>query len=148
MWMQLRAWWYLRFARTVPLDDQGATGAKMPSDVREYVIRSSIKPAIDKTKTDEAKKKPSALFWDQAMSGLLSAALSDELIAASFKVLDRVPFPPLPTAPPMSKRYPQSVIGRMPAPCSKCGGLVVLMDIPNGHFYCCDACGDFEKAGS
>lgn len=120
----------------------------MPSDVREYVIRCSIKPAIDKAKTDEAKKKLSALFWDQAMSGLVSAALRDELIAAAFKALDGVPVPPFPTAPPISKRYPQSVIGRTPTPCRKCGGLVVLMDVPNGNFCCCDACGNFEKVSS
>jgi len=90
---------------------------------------------MDKAKTDEEKRNLSTLFWGQAMSGVVSAAVSDELIAAAFKVLDGVPFPPLPSAPPMSKRYPQSVVGRRPAPYSKCGGLVVLMDVPNGNFF-------------
>lgn len=92
MWMQLRAWWYLRFSPTIPLDDKGATGTRMPPDVREYIIRRSIQPAIDKAKTDEAKKKLSGLFWDQAVSGLISPGLSDELIAAAFRVLDNVPY--------------------------------------------------------
>jgi hypothetical protein len=32
-------------------------------------------------------------------------------------IRSELPFPPLPTAPPMSKRYPQSVIGQILSPC-------------------------------
>jgi len=83
----------------------------------------------------------------ETVSAFMDNGLDLNRIAEQLEVAIRseLPFPPLPTAPPMSKRYPQSVIAQTPSPCSKCGGLVVLMDVPNGRFQCCDVCGDFEK---
>jgi hypothetical protein len=93
MLMKLRAWWYLRFAPTVPLGN--GTGKRMPLEVREYIMRNSIKQAL--AETDEEKKKFfCTLFWQQAMSGQVSAQMSDELIAATFKLTPSDNRPPLP----------------------------------------------------
>lgn len=120
----------------------------MPPDVREYVIRRSIRPALDQAKTADEKQKLSAIFLAQAHSGLVGAALMNELIAAAFKVLDGVPDRPLPKAPPLSQRYPALVTGDAPNSCGKCGGRVVLMHLPRGAHSCCDVCGNIEEAGS
>jgi hypothetical protein len=68
----------------------------MPRDVREFVLRRDLKPAIAMAKTNEEKEKLSATLFKASLSlenHEISSELRDELIAASFKLLDRVPLP-------------------------------------------------------
>lgn len=93
LWMQIRAWWYV----TRPKN-------QMPRDVREYILRRDLKPAIARAKTNEEKDRLSATIFNASLTlenSEISSALRDELIATSFKLLDGVPR--LPTVTDVSR---------------------------------------------
>jgi hypothetical protein len=64
MWLQVRSWWYAKGY---------GDSEKMPRDVREYIIRRYMKPAMDRLKTQEEKdqckrqRKPSVRPMDLVM---------------------------------------------------------------------------------
>jgi hypothetical protein len=89
MWMQLRAWWYLR------------SKGRMPRDVREYIIRGNLKAALESSKTPEQKRAIVAEMFNGALmlgDDEISPELRDELIKTGF---ERVNWPakPLPNPP-------------------------------------------------
>lgn len=115
MIMDLRAWWWARVR---------GTPEEMPRDVREYVIRRDLKATIEGATTLEEKRDLSTRLMSAAMSlenDQIGSDLRDELVAASFRVLDGVP---------LSK-------------CAICGGAVFVQEAVKieGTTYCkaCDA---------
>jgi hypothetical protein len=85
MMMGIRAWWWGR-VRGNPED--------MPREVREYIIRRYLKASVDAAKTNEEKTTFSKSLMSSALAldeDQIGADLRDELIAASFKLLDGVP---------------------------------------------------------
>lgn len=93
-WMRLRAWWYLTFAPTVPVES--GTGSRMPYDVRAFVVRRSMEQALKETTPRETKHELCSVFFQQGMSGIFDPKLTDELIAASFKLVEQMGLKPEP----------------------------------------------------
>lgn len=58
----------------------------MPQEVREYIVRCSIKAAHGSTTSNEDKRRLCQLFLQSAMSGVFSDEMTDELVAAAYEL--------------------------------------------------------------
>ncbi len=89
-WLGVRAWWYLRISPKRPI----------PKDVRMYIMRHSLEPAIQRASSKEAKDKIigeamyTALHDDE-----IDAATTDYIIKICFAHTDPAPPLAVPTGP-------------------------------------------------
>jgi len=87
-WLHVRAWWYLRIWPEKPL----------PHDVRMYVIRQSLEPALQRASSKEEK--------DKIISDAMYTALhDDEIDADTTNYIIKTVFAHTDPAPPLPIPY-------------------------------------------
>ena len=123
MWLELRGWWYAK-----GFGDKD----RMPRDVREYIIRRYMIPALAMQKTEKAR----AEFLDRALFGVLalgpdeiSPQLRDEVIKTVFEHTRPSDPLPLPKGPyPIDFRFFNEGAASK-AECKHCGAVLWAVDV-------------------